>query len=377
MTSKFDNIINKWKDIYNDRHTYRKSLSKEKKLVGWMLEYCPIELIHSLGYHPVPLWGEEINISEANRYMPVFYCHPIRSTLEFGITGKLSYLSAILIPSVCDSLKSIGQNWKVGVPDIPIIQFVHPQNRFSKGAVSYLIDEYYRVIKELELIGLSKFNKEQLLKSIKYYKNRDKIVRELVSHLYQLPNSSHKLSTLTYAMALELDVEEFNRDASVLIDFLKNMDKEKPKNPVMIIGITSDNKALIEALDESRIHVVSDDTAKGARQYSYDLDFRGENPLEELALKWIKHPGCSLAYSSTKERILKLKKEIIDKDIKGVLISETQFCDPEYYDYPEIIKMIEQLKIPYISVQLSDSIEENEQLKNRVSSFSEIINEGN
>ena len=38
-----------------------------------------------------------------------------------GIKGEYKGVSAIIIPSLCDSLKTLGQNWKYAVADIPFI----------------------------------------------------------------------------------------------------------------------------------------------------------------------------------------------------------------------------------------------------------------
>ena len=68
-------------------------------------------------------------INQAKKYFPAFICSIMQSILELGINGEYKGISAIVIPSLCDSLKCIGQNWKYAVKDIPFIPMTYPQNR--------------------------------------------------------------------------------------------------------------------------------------------------------------------------------------------------------------------------------------------------------
>lgn len=43
----------------------------------------------------------------------------MQSLVELGMNGVYDGCSAIVIPSLCDSLKVVGQNWKYAVKDIP------------------------------------------------------------------------------------------------------------------------------------------------------------------------------------------------------------------------------------------------------------------
>ena len=60
-----------------------------------------------------------------------------RSLLELGINGAYEGASAIVIPSLCDTLKTVGENWKYAVPSIPFIPMTYPQNRKPAYGVAY------------------------------------------------------------------------------------------------------------------------------------------------------------------------------------------------------------------------------------------------
>ncbi len=103
--------------------------NREKKVVACVPVYTPEELIHSMGLVPMGAWGADIELKESKKYFPAFICSIMQSILELGIKGEYKGISAIVIPSLCDSLKCLGQNWKYAVKDIPFIPMTYPQNR--------------------------------------------------------------------------------------------------------------------------------------------------------------------------------------------------------------------------------------------------------
>lgn len=104
-----------------------KYLAENKKVVAIAPVYTPEEIIHSMGLVPMGVWGADMEVREAKTYYPAFICSIMQTVLELGINGKYKGISAIVIPSLCDSLKTLGQNWKYAVKDIPFIPMTYPQ----------------------------------------------------------------------------------------------------------------------------------------------------------------------------------------------------------------------------------------------------------
>ena len=99
-----------------------KYLAEGRKVVLTAPVYTPEEIIHAMGMVPMGVWGADIQINEAKKYFPAFICTIMQSIVELGIKGAYDGASAIVIPSLCDSLKVIGQNWKYAVKGIPFIK---------------------------------------------------------------------------------------------------------------------------------------------------------------------------------------------------------------------------------------------------------------
>ena len=89
-----------------------KYLAEGKKVVAVAPVYTPQEIIQSMGMVPMGVWGADMELNESKKYYPAFICSIMQSILELGLKGEYDGVSAIIIPSLCDSLKTLGQNWK-------------------------------------------------------------------------------------------------------------------------------------------------------------------------------------------------------------------------------------------------------------------------
>ena len=136
-------------------------LAQGKKIVLCAPVYTPEELIHAMGLVPMGAWGGDVALNRAKEYCPAFLCAIVQSLLELGINGAYEGASAIVIPSLCDTLKTVGENWKYAVPSIPFIPMTYPQNRKPAYGVAYTKAGYERVIRDLEKLG-GAFSEEKL-----------------------------------------------------------------------------------------------------------------------------------------------------------------------------------------------------------------------
>jgi benzoyl-CoA reductase/2-hydroxyglutaryl-CoA dehydratase subunit BcrC/BadD/HgdB len=111
--------------------------STGKKAVGCFPYYAPEELIYAAGMLPVGMWGGQSEIKFADKYMQSFCCSIMRENVEQGMCGVYDSLSAVIIPTFCDTLKCICENWKAAVPQIKLIPVVYPQNRAIGAGFEY------------------------------------------------------------------------------------------------------------------------------------------------------------------------------------------------------------------------------------------------
>ena len=127
----------------NPQATIQTSLKETgKPAVGCFPLFVPEELVYAAGFLPVGMWGGISAFQKSNQYIQSFACSIMRANLELGMSGAYDFLKAALIPSQCDTLKCVCENFKVAVPKVPVIGVTIPQNRTIQAAHGQLLDEF-------------------------------------------------------------------------------------------------------------------------------------------------------------------------------------------------------------------------------------------
>ncbi len=95
--------------------------STGKDIVGVFPIRTPEEIVYAAGCVPVGMWGGRTELSLADRYLQSFCCSVMRTNLEYALRGVYNDVKAVIIPSFCDSMKCVIENWKLALPKIPTI----------------------------------------------------------------------------------------------------------------------------------------------------------------------------------------------------------------------------------------------------------------
>lgn len=367
-------VLDKFHEVAaNPKGQLKKYLEEGKKVVACAPVYTPEELIHSMDLVPFGTWGADMELKESKRYFPAFICSIAQSILELGAGGEYEGVSAIVIPNLCDSLKSLGQNWKYGVPDIPLVPMDYPQNRKIKPGIAFTKASYEKVIKNLEEITEKKFNEKSLAKSCETYNEHNAVMREIAELLGDYPSITAKQRSDIFKSAYFMLKEEHTLLVKELIEELKKIPKEKnEKIKILTSGILADNPSLLSILDEYNLQIVGDDIAHESRQYRVDVK-PADTPLDALANKFAEMDYCSVLYDADKKRVDYLVDTAKNTDAKGILMVMTKFCDPEEFDYVLIKKACDAASIPCIQIEVDRQMVNYEQAKTMIQTFTEMI----
>jgi len=350
-----------------------KYLNQGKQVIACAPVYTPEEIIHSMGIVPFGVWGADMELEKAKSYFPAFICSITQSILELGMAGNYNGISAILIPSLCDSLKCLGQNWKYAVPGIPFIPMTYPQNRNNAGGIEFAIAGYKRVIRDLEEITGKRFDEDSLLESNKIYNAHNAVMREVSDLLGEHPSITAMQRSEIFKSAYFMTKEEHTSLVKEFIEELaKSPQEENNKIRVITSGILADNSNLLSVLDENNIQIVGDDIAHESRQYRVDSK-TGDSALENLAIKFSNMGNCSVLYDADKKRAEYITNMVISKKATAVLMVMTKFCDPEEFDYVIIKKACEAANIPCLQIEIDRQMVNYEQAKTMIQTFSENI----
>lgn len=355
----------------NPKKQLDKYLAEGKKVVLTAPVYTPDEIIHAMGLVPMGAWGADIELNEAKRYFPAFICSIMQSIVELGMQGVYDGVSAIVIPSLCDSLKVIGQNWKYAVPSIPFIPMTYPQNRKPEYGVAYTKAGYERVVKDLEAATGLTFDAGKLNDSIKVYNEHNAVMRELAEVIAAHPEVSAAERSAAFKSAFFMTKEEHTALVKELIAALKADAPATAKKKIYTSGILADAPELLKIFDDNDLQIVCDDVAAESRQYRTDAKAEGD-AMQNLAEKFAAMDNCSVLYDVEKKRVYKIADEAAAAGA-GVIVVLTKFCDPEEFDYPLIKKACDAKDVPVLLIEVDRQMENFEQARTMVETFKELL----
>ncbi|HZK87482.1 MAG TPA: 2-hydroxyacyl-CoA dehydratase family protein [Syntrophomonas sp.] len=318
---------------------------KERKrpVIGCAPGYCPEEIVYAAGMLPIGMWGGRTSISKASMYFPAFACSLVQTDLELGMRGVYDRLSAVIIPSHCDHLKCLGQDWKVAVPQVRFISLVHPNNRQLDGAVTYLKSEYARIRREMEMIGRLPVSDADLTNAIEVYNAHRRTMRDFTGLARQYPQTiSPRIRHLVIKSGYFMDKAEHRQLVQQLMTELKkNPAEEWAGKRVVLTGIMAEPD--------------------------------GDDPLERLARRWSLMSGCPLLIDPDKSRRYLLKDLVEESGADGVIACMMKFCEPEEFDYPFYRRTMEEAGIPLLHIEVDVTGQSLEQARTRLQSFAEMM----
>ena len=350
-------------------------LGQGKKVVGCFAVYTPEELVHASGMIPMGIWGAQTEVKLAKRFLPAFACPIMQSSLELGLRGSYKGLSAVIIPTLCDTFRCISQDWRFGVKDIPMIPVTYPQNRKIAASVEFLISEYASVLSQLSILTGQKMSDASLENTIEIYNEHSKTMAEFCEvandHLDVItPTVRHTVMK----SAFFYEKSEHTAIVKEIIAGLKELPKHDFKGKKVILsGITAEPTELLKLLEENNIAVVGDDLAQETRQYRTLIPTTGGTPIRRLALQWNDRKACCLAHEDYKQRGELLVELAKKGKATGVIYCQMKFCDPEEYDYPICRSTLLEAGIPTLLLEIDQQSTSCEQARTRVQSFTEMI----
>ena len=345
-----------------------------KKAVGVFPYYTPDEIIYAAGLLPVGLWGGQTEIKLADKYLQSFCCSIMRINLEQGMKGMYDFLSAVIIPIYCDTLKCVCDNWQAAIPRQRVIPMVYPQHRKIAAGIAYLLDEYKRVQHEIEVIAGRTITENDLEKSISLYEDYRKTMRRFTDLVCLYPvtlnaKTRHAIIKAAYFM----DKRPYTALVKELMDELEKLPAEKLDGiNVVVTGILAETDALLDIFVQNRFVFVADDLAQESRQFRTSV--RNDGPaLERLVYRIADHDGCSLLYDEEKKHGPLLIDLVRENHADGVVVCMMKFCNPEEFDYPIYKKELEAVGIPLLYLEIEQKIDSAEQIRTRIQSFAEMI----
>ena len=362
----------------NPKEQLDKFIEEGKKVIGVFPYYVPEELVVACGMVPMGVWGGAKEINKAKEYFASYYCTIAQMNLELGLNGTLDRLSGVIVTTMCDTLRPLSQNFRVGVPQIPFIYLAHPQNRKKEFGIKYSEQVFTRVLNELEEISGKKATEEDLLKAFEIY-NANRQEKRRFSKLAALHPEviSATLRSAVFKSSYFMEKEEHTALLKELNNELEKLEVvEWTGTKVMTSGILCDSKKLLKIFDDNKVAIVADDVAHESRTIKVDIDMEiaKKNPMEGLATWFANCDDDVLLYDPTiysrPRNVAKLAKE---SGADGAVIVMMQFCDPEEVEYPHLKEALDNESIPSIKLGYDQQMVDFGQAETQIQAFTDVM----
>ncbi|MBU2513238.1 2-hydroxyacyl-CoA dehydratase family protein [bacterium] len=357
---------------YQERTQRLKSLKESgRKMIGYFCSYTPLEVIDAAGFVPVRVIGGAGRVEDAYSLVPDFICPFMKRCLEKAMAGEYRYLSGIVQGYTCDVACGIVNVWKENIP-AEIYHTIPLPYLDSKESREYLRSELNVLIDRLNVMGGS-CTSESLKNSI----NRYRKLREILADLTMGHNGRRAALSAVDRYYLRqacscLPVEEALQALELLRYQISGTESIKPSGiPVMVSGSVIESHLVYEALEQCGADIVIDDVCSGERGFQ-NITGDVKNPLDAIIHQHFSRQPCP-SRCRAEDRLLLMKKQIADHDIRGVIFVLQKFCTPHLADIPFLTEKLKALGIPSVVIEMDENWNVDGQFRTRIEVFLELI----
>lgn len=346
-----------------------------KDLVGVFPIRTPEEIVYAAGCVPIGMWGGRTEISMADKYLQSFCCSIMRANLEYALRGVYNNMKAVIIPTFCDSMKCIVENWKLALPCIPTIALAYPQQRKLAAGLEFTIDEIKRVKHELELALHKIITDEAVEEAFSVYEDYRRTMREFTALAAEHPEiMTAKKRYAIIKAACYMDKAEYTKQVKAINEGLRAEGKSDFNGiRAIVTGIMAEPIEVLDIFEENNIAIVGDDLSVGSRVWRTPA----RDDIEDVYMKmaYIIHDikGDTFFFDPHKEKGQMLIDMARKANADACIIMMMKFCDPEEYDYPIYKAELAEVGIPELYLEIDQQLTSFEQIRTRVQSFTEML----
>jgi len=357
-----------------------KAQKEGRVLVGFMPIYFPREIIHAAGAMPIGIFGGGDNkqIIKGDAYYQSYICHIPRSIMEIALDNQIDHIDGFIFPSICDVIRNLSGIFKQKKIGKFVKYMDFPQNFLPEIGGVFYQQEMKHVLKYIKELNGVEVTIEALNHSINLYNKNRQMIEQIydVRQDYPWRLSIEDVYCVVRA-GMVMPVEEHNTILEQICEHIKeDIGTPQDKIKVVVSGAFCEQPALglIRAVEEAGCYVVDDDYMLGSRMILGDIDTKTDNPLEAIALAYIKQSQFSSSiYDVHNPKENRLAKIVKDRNADGVVFAAASFCDPSLLDAPIFQNAFDKMGIRYISFQYSENINQYKVIKEQVGTFSDSI----
>jgi benzoyl-CoA reductase/2-hydroxyglutaryl-CoA dehydratase subunit BcrC/BadD/HgdB len=376
MSSKtaFSNLISELGEIASWSYAETAShLPPERPAVGYFCPYVPEELIQAGRAIPIRLMDTPIKISHAQAHLPAYCCHLVKSALENYLRGDLDFLQGIIFSQSCDSMKGLADIWALKGRLSFQFNLMVPTRLDSPLARDYFKIELEGLKKTLEE-RFGEISRQSLQEANRLFNQIRKQLGGVYARMRQDPLrlSGTDLAQIVQA-GYRLDRERYLDSLNRLLELWPDHPEGKsPDVPLFLTGNMAHSAGWFSLIEEAGGRIVQDDLCSGGRTLRLMVK-EDQDPLEALVDRYFNTYFCPTKYQGPLAHQETLFKEVRESGAKGVIFLFFKFCEPYYFDYPDLKKFLEAQGLPTLLLEIEDPSQAREQLKLRIQAFVEML----
>ena len=341
--------------------------------IGFFCPYVPEELIHAAGALPFRLMGTPIKMSHVQAHLPPNCCHFVKSSLESLLQGELDFLKGIIFSHTCDTMQGLADIWAFQKRTPLQFNLMMPSRLDSEISQSFLKAEIERFRSFLES-HVGKISPQTLKTSIQLF-NR---IREQLQKVYnQRPKCHKQVTGMDFARIVRAGyLMDRQRYLELLNDLLNTLPEKTNESdnlvPVYLAGNMTHSDSYFSLIEEAGAIVVQDDLCSGTRflrlMIQEDID-----PIEGLTHRYFTSFLCPTKHKGAYAHMETLLKEVEKSGARGVIFLIYKYCEPHFFDYPDLKQALESKGIPTLLLEVEDPSYSVGQLKIRIQAFVEML----
>ena len=338
---------------YSAREQVARDLhSRGEKVIGYLSNNVPVELIIAAGMFPVQLTGSPAESTEtADHYMEDFFDGDIRSIFNRILIGHFEFVDLLIIPRTSEGMLQLYYFLKEvsrlepdrRLPEILLFDLLH--TAFWRTG-RYNLQRVVELKRKLEQLASRPITPGDLANAIRLTNRNRALLSEINGRRRRDPcNLTGSDMLRIIATSMFMDMRTHTQALEVLLS-----DREPPPVHVgprlMIKGSPHDNPGFYELVESCGAVVAADDHVWSERLFEHKVR-EDDDPIEALTEHYHLHSVSPRQYPQSRQdsRFMEL---VSLARVQGVVFYFSEWDDTLGWDYPEQKKLLDRAGIPSI-----------------------------